>query len=429
MRRPLLLRPLLICPLLLCGLGLASLAAQAGDTGEADLPLDSSLQLRSQVQHAARSSQGPLAVARSLQPGLDTTTQDSLLLEAEWKLRSGPVAATLYAQHQQRDAAAARSHAAVNELYASGDWGGADGWQYSLGRKVVSWDVGYAFRPNDMIGQEERRTLVGNYSRGRPLLQLEHFSAETAWSLVWVNPANRQGTGPDEEALALRVYHRAGSWDWHGFARWGREQRTSLGAAISVVASEAVEVHASARLNARSAVWRPDPQAALPSATLPWQREARRRSSQLLVGGTWTNEDQLSLLLEYWWDSQAMSSADWRAWRDRGAALTQLGLQVPALRSAVASNLAWQTQGFAGSSLQQHNVFARLSWTRGAWTWAGDALWSPQDGGRILTVSGAWQGDRWQLQAGLRQWAGPADSVIAQLPTRRLAYAAASLAF
>lgn len=412
--------------LLLCALGLAALSARAGG---ADAPLDSSLQLRSQVQNATRSSLGPLAEARSLQPGIDTTAQDSLLLEAEWKLRTGPVSATLYAQHHQRDHAAARSHAAVNELYASGDWGGADGWQYSLGRKVVSWDVGYAFRPNDMIGQEERRTLVGNYSRGRPLLQLEHFSAETAWSMVWVNPSNTQGRGADEEALALRVYHRAGSWDWHGFARWGREQRASLGAAMSVVASDAVEVHASARLNARSTVWRLDPQAALPSGTLPWQREIQRGSSQVLIGGTWTNEDQLSLLLEYWWDSQAMASAGWRAWRVRGAALAQLGQQVPALRPAIAGNLAWQTQGFSGSSLQQHNVFARLSWTRGAWTWAADALWSPQDSGRILTTSGTWQGDRWQLQAGLRQWAGPGDSVIAQLPTRRLAYAAASLAF
>jgi hypothetical protein len=410
----------------LCLLGLTSLVARAHAAGA---PIDSSLQLRSQVQSAARSTQGPLAEARSLQRGIDMPPQDSLLLEAEWKLHSGPVSATLYAQHQQRDHAAARSHAAVNELYASGDWGGADGWQYSLGRKAVSWDVGYAFRPNDMIGQEERRTLVGSYSRGRPLLQLEHFSAETAWSLVWVNPSNAQGRGADEEAWALRVYHRAGSWDWHGFARWGREQRTSLGAAVSVVASEAVELHASARLNARSAVWRPDPLAALPSATLPWQREAKRGTGQVLVGGTWTNEDQLGLMLEYWWDSQAMSRADWRGWRERGAALALLGQQVPALRTAVAGNLAWQTQGFSGSSLQQHNVFARLSWTRGAWTWAADALWSPQDGGHILTTSGAWQGDRWQLQTGLRLWAGPTDSVMAQLPTRRLAYAAASLAF
>ncbi|MGM9516536.1 hypothetical protein ACS5PK_19970 [Roseateles sp. DB2] len=391
---------------------------------------ESSLQLRSQVQSQQRSTQGPLAQADALQPGLDGAARQSLLLEAEWKARSGPVNASLYAQHLQRDHAAASSHAAVNELYASGDWGGAAGLQYSLGRKLVSWDVGYAFRPNDMVAQEERRTLVGSYNRGRPLLQLEHFSAETAWSLVWVNPARKDGQGGDEEALALRLYQRAGAWDWHGFARLGREQHASLGAAFSVVASDALELHASARINQRSRVWRADPQATLPSATLPWQRELRKGSSQLLLGGTWTTEAQLSLLLEYWWDSQALSRADWAGWRERGAQLAQRALAAPAaLRPALAGNLAWQAQGFANSSLQQHNVFARLSWTQGAWTWAADTLWSPQDGGRIITGSVAWQGDRWNLQAGLRQWSGPGDSVIAQLPTRRLAYAAAAWAF
>lgn len=391
---------------------------------------ESSLQLRSQVQSQQRGTQGPLARAEALQPGLDGAARQSLLLEAEWKARSGPVNATLYAQHLQRDHAAARSHAAVNELYASGDWGGASGLQYSLGRKLVSWDVGYAFRPNDMVAQEERRTLVGSYNRGRPLLQLEHFSAETAWSLVWVNPARPDGQGGEEEALAVRLYQRAGAWDWHGFARFGREQHASLGAAFSVVASDALELHASARVNQRSRVWRPDRQAALPSPTLPWRRESQSGSSQLLLGGTWTTQEQLSLLLEYWWDSQALSRADWSAWRERGTQLAQRALTAPpALIPALAGNLAWQAQGFANSSLQQHNVFARLSWTQGAWTWAGDLLCSPQDGGRIVTASLAWQGNRWSLQAGLRQWSGPGDSVIAQLPTRRLAYAAAALAF
>ncbi len=408
------------------GLGLTLLCLPA----QSQVLDDSSLQLRSQLQASQRNDQGPLAQAEALQPGINGGARQSLLLEAEWKARSGPISATLYAQHLQRDRAAASSHAAVNELYASGDFGGAAGWQYSLGRKTVSWDVGYAFRPNDMVAQEERRTLVGNYSRGRPLLQLERFSAETAWSLVWVNPLQHGGQGGDEEALALRVYQRAGSWDWHGFARYGREQHASLGAACSVVASDALELHASVRVNERSSVWRLDPQAALPSPALPWRRERQAGSSQWLLGGTWTNEEQLSLLLEYWWDSQALPGADWSAWRERGAQLERLAqASPPDLRPALAGNLAWQAQGFANSSLQQHNVFARLSWARGAWTWAGDVLWTPQDGGRILTASLAWQGDRWNLQAGLRQWAGPASSAIGQLPSRRLAYAAAALSF
>src|SRR5438445_2388540 len=85
----------------------------------------------------------------------------------------------------QAEGQATSSTARFNELYASGDFGA---WQMSAGKKVVGWDVGYGFRPNDVVQQEQRRTLLTLTQEGRPLLQLERFDAETASSLVWVNP-------------------------------------------------------------------------------------------------------------------------------------------------------------------------------------------------------------------------------------------------
>ena len=61
-------------------------------------------------------------------------------------------------------------------------------WQTSVGRKLVSWDVAHAFRPNDLVQQESRRELLGATPAGRPLWQLEHFGAESSLALVWVNP-------------------------------------------------------------------------------------------------------------------------------------------------------------------------------------------------------------------------------------------------
>lgn len=45
------------------------------------------------------------------------------------------------------------------------------------------------------------------------------------------------------------------------------------------------------------------------------------------------------------------------------------------------------------------------------------------------TAALLWKGDRVQVQGGLRLYGGPAQSVLAQLPSRRQAYLALTWAF
>ena len=89
----------------------------------------------------------------------------------------------------------------------------------------------------------------------------------------------------------------------------------------------------------------------------------------------------------------------------------------------MAANLAWQTQAFSASpSLHRQNLFARLAWTTGPWESALDMLYHPADGGRLLTASLAWKGDRLRLEGGLRASAGPGTAVVRQLPVQRQAF-------
>jgi hypothetical protein len=404
----------------------ALLCALALLAGQAHAAL--SAQLRAQWQERQAATQGPLAAANAVQAGSAPQAGSGALLDAELRAAAGPFNAALSLQHARLAGSAAQSRAALQEFYASGE---ALGWQFSVGRKLVAWDVGYAFRPNDVVAQEERRTLLSNLPRGRPLLQAEYFSAETAWSLVWVNPAPRQDAHfGDEQALALRVYQRRGALDLHGFARLGERTHESLGAAAAWVASDSLELHASWRYARRSEGWRSrsDTAALLPAS--PWQIVPLARRQQALLGAGWTGENRLSLTAEAWWDGNALSAAQWRDWAQRNAGLRAIASQLPAtLQGAVAGNLAWQTQAFGNSSLRRRNVFVRLSWDRGGWQPALDLLYNPEDGGRIVTASLAWTGDRWRVDAGLRHWGGPAASVIAQLPQRRLAYLASSWSF
>ena len=376
------------------------------------------------LAHSAAQA-GPLAQAHALLPAIAAAPASSgvTLAQVQGSAVWGGLQwhADVVAQAERPEGGPGHSQATVMEGYAAGTLGN---WQWSLGRKVVGWDVGYGFRPNDLVQQEQRRTLVSQPLQGRPVLMAEQFGAESAWSLVAVNPTTgRDATGAGESALAARWYQRLGSADAYAFARWGRRTQGSVGAAWSWVASDALELHASLRHLARHDTWQ-DASAsagALASAS-PWRALTAGAAQQLLLGGTWTSERQVSVLLEAWHDGTAPSRGQWKRWANRNAALQHLGaVGAPAL--AVAANLAWQTQAFSASpSLHRQNLFARLAWTTGPWESALDMLYHPADGGRLLTASLAWKGDRLRLEGGLRASAGPGTAVVRQLPVQRQAF-------
>lgn len=412
----------------------AWLVAGVCATGVQAQGLETSGHLRSAWMGRQAASSGPLAQANRLQPGLAPAEPSAGQVQAEWRAstRLGAVSlhttVTLQAQHAEGDRG--RGSAWVNEATASGS---AGSWQWSAGKKVVSWDVGHGFRPNDVVQQEARRALAPATLEGRPLLMAEHFTADTAWSLVWVNPTQPQAAiGAREPALAARVYHRAGAVDWHGFARHGARTGASLGAAAAWVASDALELHASVRHYQRHDTLHSGAAAAAGGALLaanPWQPAVGGSGQQWLVGGTWTTEDQFSLMAEAWHDGTAPGRATWRQWTARNLALGAQATGGAPLR-AVAGNLAWQTAAFSASpSLHRQNLMLRLSWTHGAWQPALDVLYHPADHGRMLTASLTWQGDRVKLEGGARVSGGPPSAVVRQLPVQRQAYAMATWAF
>lgn len=383
-------------------------------------------QLRAQWDVARSADVGPLATANLIAPGIAPLSNGGATVQTELHASRPGFNAVLTLQSKHPQGSATTSRAWVNELVASHD---AGAWQFAAGKKVLAWDVGYGFRPNDMVQQEERRTFASSAAPGRPLLVAEHFNADTAWSLVWVNPtAERERRGAQEPALAARVYRRDGALDWHGFARVGAHTGAGLGAAVAWVATDALELHGSWRYQRRV-----DTRGMAPSRALwtsdPWQASSADHVQQLLVGGTWTNASQLSVMAEAWWDGAALSDAQWRDWGQRNQYLAALQGKGPPV-GAIAGNLAWQADAFgAASNLRRGNVFLRLSWQSGAWQPALDLLYTPADGGRLLTASLLWQGDRVSVQGGARASAGPRTAVLQQLPNHVQQYLNVTWAF
>jgi hypothetical protein len=208
--------------------------------------------------------------------------------------------------------------ARVNALYAS--TGSAD-WQFSAGRRILGWDVGQAFRPNDVVQREERRPLLAATPQGRSVVQVEHFGADDATSFVWVDSQR----SPSDGALALRHYRRLGALDLHAHGHWSLATGGNLGAALAWVASDAVELHASTR----------------------WLPALHRHQS--LLGATWTGGPHLTALGEVWHDGLASASVARRnvytrlAWEHGAWQLSADVLWQPADGGRVAgAGLRWQ---------------------------------------------------------------------------------------
>ncbi|SFV07144.1 hypothetical protein [Pseudoduganella namucuonensis] len=245
----------------------------------------------------------------------------------------------------------------------------------TVGKKVMSWDVGYAFRPLDVVQQEDRRALNPVTLNGVPMLAWEAFDASRAVTVVLSNPGKGRGAQPrDDGSLALRLYRQNGARDEYAVLRVSARNGLEGGASFSHVATEELEMHGSLLFQQRHEEW-------TFSRVAPprWQR--REGGGKALAGFTWTNAGKFSVLGEAWLDRTAPRA-------------------------------------------QQRNLLLRASQNDGDLDVFADVLWQPQNGSRISSVGMSWKPGPWLFSASLRHNGGPAGTLV-----RNTAVATAQYAF
>jgi hypothetical protein len=327
----------------------------------------------------------------------------------------------------QQNAAPAYS-GTLNEAYHDSEWRGA---HWSIGKKAMSWDVGLAFRPLDVVQQEDRRALYTFALDGIPVIAAEVLDADSAWTVLVANPGSGEARAArDDGSVAARYYRRIGSLDWYAVSRLSRRDRAQAGSSFSWVANESLEWHGSLLYQRRSEKnfnsLALTPGAPPLSASDPTVVREDFNAVLALAGGTWTNEAGWSFIAEGWYDGTAYRKSDWDALR----ALTarQLALRgrpgVPEL--AIDGNLAYSTRYYQYSNLLRENLLARVSVKIEKFTPSLDVLATPRDGGLVATASCGYEGDRSRVDAGLRVLGGRADSAYRRAPESRVFYIAGS---
>ncbi len=337
--------------------------------------------------------------------------------EVEARLRADALTADVAWRFTSLQGRQPESAAVLNELFYDAE---PLGQHLTLGKKVLSWDVGYGFRPLDVIQQEVRRAFLPFALEGIPLVAWERFGERSATTLVWANPL--RGTAPsprDDESVALRHYLRLGGLDLHLVGRWSRRTLGQGGLAGAVVLGEAVELHASSlyqRRLERAGDARLDPGAPPLAADDPARLRVSSDAVSALAGFTLTPGWDLSILAEGWIDPAAATAAEWRARADlarrQGALLSDPG--VP--REVVLGNLAWGARAFDARNLVRGSTYLRVTQRWDRLEPALDLLWTPADGGLVATAALDWEGERWRLGAAARIYGGARNAAARLLP-------------
>ena len=361
--------------------------------------------LRATPEWRGANDRGVLAPAAArLGSGDDVVTTDFELRGA-----IGPLTGVGTLRHVAAEHRPPEEFGILNELHAGAE---VDGWYLTAGKKIVSWDVGYAFRPLDVIQQEDRRRLVSTTLEGIPVLLAERFGADSAWTLVVANPGESPRTfGRDESAAAVRGYWRLGRVDWHAVARHGERTGWRVGAALAFVASESLELHASLlraeRLERLEGV-------ESPQQPVTYIASVAEGGWQALAGVSWTGLNRVSVLLELWRDDGAWTREDWSEWQSATRRLNEIALPTALREGAVAT----QAGALGMNSLHRDNALIRVAYAGDAFYPSADMLYTPADGGVIATARLVWRGGRTEVEAGWRACFGPILRSRGSCPSR-----------
>jgi len=369
-------------------------------------------------------------------PGLPLTSfgRDRARLEGEARGKAGPISLLVTARQSAREGERAEGELVANEAYSNF---GAGANRYTAGKKILSGDVGFGFRPIDVLQREQRLQALPPALEGIPHLAWEHYSADSAWTLVWANPTHERRDEPrDDGSFALRHYSRWDKTDLHGVARISSRYKLETGAATSTVAHESLELHSSFLVQRRDERRAPLAEPAATADLLAPDRALRTvtldNPRKLLLGGTWTVESGWSLLAEAWYDGTAPTAEDWRTLAQQTERRRAL-IGTPGVPdAAVNGSIAASTRLFEAQNLTRRSALGRLAWTdpaAGGWSASLDWLHSLEDGGWAATAAMGWEADRLRLDAGLRRYGGKPDSAYRLLPERGLLFFGVSLAF
>lgn len=303
---------------------------------------------------------------------------------------------------------------------------------WTFGKKIISWGVGHAFRPLDVIQNENRRAVNPSALTGVPLASLEKFTASSAWSLIWANSiyGKNEYKANKSESLALRYFHFAENYDLHLVGKFSREKKAEGGLGATYVINENTLLYSSALYTRRYSKIMNSliNTASLYSDSNPMRKICYSNGLRANIGYQWTGSSGVGVLFETYYDGHSYSKKDWN--KLNLLTKNQLFFSYAVPYYALKSNIAWSSYAFTQDNLVRMNSLLRLSYDNsdGLKPYF-DLLYSPDDGGLLSTISISYEKNNQRYSFGLRNYGGKSGSVYRNVPEKNVTWFRIDLTF
>ncbi|MCG7495626.1 hypothetical protein MHO82_01990 [Vibrio sp. Of7-15] len=309
----------------------------------------------------------------------------------------------------------------LNELYIDKSvWA----WDFTIGKKRLDWGVGYSYRPLDIIQSYISQPTGITVEEGAWIASAEYFTDTGVLSFLAANSKTQQeSNAPTRKGAGVRYYALVGDWDVQALAYYDDVREGLIGGSMVTVIGDALSFHTSATLQRKyNELQHHFSKEHQPFPGNPVYHQVGKNAAQFLSGLTYNFSNNVSLLVEYWFDERSPTNSQWETLIATGNALHS--------GQDLYGNLTASQNFFTSQNLVRHNLLlhTRYEWER--WDPVMDVVLSPEDGGIITTgrIRHTWAGGLW-IEAGGRWFGGSNDSVFSQLPDEQVLFSLISYPF
>ncbi len=318
--------------------------------------------------------------------------------------------------NQRDDTGSVETDIKMNELYLTKS---ISNWEFTLGRQISSWGVGYGFRPLDVIQQYDRQTTNQRSVIGKNRIALDYYFGMSSWSLVWVDPMKSGGKDNRNMASIVSKYSTSrDNYDLHAVARYNKKNKLQLGLGGVFITTDALSLHGSIlvsqayqkQINTLAGQSR-----VLLSEKNPYQTVDYYRGFQALLGFSWSSFSKHNIIIEYWYDDMAYSHQEWKNLFQLAKQQQNLLDQAIFSSSLVHGNIAWTATATQAQSLAPHNLMVLWRYDAEYWKPAINVLFSPVDKSYMTTLSTLRSTRLFKFEAGVRAFKGSNNSIYGGL--------------
>jgi hypothetical protein len=254
----------------------------------------------------------------------------------------------------------------------------------TIGKKILKWGPGYAFNPTGVV--EPQRSPSDPSDRlgqndGRKLASVTAFLGKSSLTFVYINDVQLRSSKLcwSKQEFALRAYTFVNGFDLSLIGHYKEGDRLETGFNSAKVIGSNLELHGEVLAKkGTSAEYHQvitsdnDEQIFSSNPYMAMYNHSDRVFYKILLGGQYTFENGINIVLEYYHDAEGLSKIEWKRWlkfvKFQNSIQEGSVAATPILIEASRNNILWALRTLSPRGTMSDYMFAREFYSTGNWS-------------------------------------------------------------